>query len=810
MNGESAELHLLLESVNALLVQSEQGFVYDFFRNDPLLVDTVRSLQECTLLVENVPSEQAGISSENSEQQLKNRLGSIGHRTEVQVLRTNSVAQTSARVTFLSTELFEQGIAILLAFRSRMIDGVFWDVTVQTERLLLPVARAVARRLRDEFVRHIASQFAKFLNERLRGVRSLFGPTLGAALSDWIRLHHPEALPMNLRYSTHPAFRHALEDRGFTVSQDVAHRIDLERLVQDLDDIRINNNPHVLSSNTPAPISPPAAARTEEGTLTMRHSVEPSVRPDTGEHSRYSISSIHRDFISRRNDRLLGQGWNDTTRMRQIDDRFWVDFRCELGRGSGGTMVFRGVMKVDSFGSVILQPVAMKRMVGMRDAEILSVEVEIQKRLHELSPDHFADVFAIVPYDADCFIVQEFCIGSLDDRLESALLLESPIPMPNSEKMYVFQTLCNAIKQMHSHLWVHRDIRPCNVLISRTGKIKLADFGISHCLAASAVLPSRIRNMPTVDRINIGANINSPVPTNGLAGEFQPFEVVSVLRRFHSAVSDGGVVQGNDDTRSPRLSGGIVPCSFFQDVFMLGMTMSYVFLDGNLPFGNGSREAAGHQSDFILKRQTPQYLESCLRTRAPMLFYLLEWMLLHDEQARPKITDLLTHPFFLSHDGLEGFFMRLYDKIALGTQDIPAFLDDSRLLALFVQRPVAWASGILTVETCLPLELAPHFRIGLQTENRFANMIVPRLITYIRHALQHSRELPLDVKVAAISACFGEHSGRAVNEVVFWSPVTGWLLPCVYRLMTMMQREIIDIHLEDLEILTFAPANGQS
>ena len=45
--------------------------------------------------------------------------------------------------------------------------------------------------------------------------------------------------------------------------------------------------------------------------------------------------------------------------------------------------------------------------------------------------------------------------------------------------MLVLQDSCNALKYAHSKNIIHRDIKPGNILISRRGEIKLADFGIA-------------------------------------------------------------------------------------------------------------------------------------------------------------------------------------------------------------------------------------------------------------------------------------------------------------------------------------------
>lgn len=50
---------------------------------------------------------------------------------------------------------------------------------------------------------------------------------------------------------------------------------------------------------------------------------------------------------------------------------------------------------------------------------------------------------------------------------------------PMLVKSYLFQ-LINGIAFCHSHRVLHRDLKPQNLLIDRTGKLKLADFGLAR------------------------------------------------------------------------------------------------------------------------------------------------------------------------------------------------------------------------------------------------------------------------------------------------------------------------------------------
>ena len=67
---------------------------------------------------------------------------------------------------------------------------------------------------------------------------------------------------------------------------------------------------------------------------------------------------------------------------------------------------------------------------------------------------------------------------------------------PLAEKLKLFCELCDAVAAAHRELVVHRDIKNSNILISRDGRLKLIDFGISKLLNSDeAGLPAMMSKM---------------------------------------------------------------------------------------------------------------------------------------------------------------------------------------------------------------------------------------------------------------------------------------------------------------------------
>ncbi len=72
-------------------------------------------------------------------------------------------------------------------------------------------------------------------------------------------------------------------------------------------------------------------------------------------------------------------------------------------------------------------------------------------------------------------LVFEFLDRDLKAHLDS---LASPL-QPTLIKTYLYQLL-RGLAVCHSNRIVHRDVKPQNLLIDRTGVLKLADFGLSR------------------------------------------------------------------------------------------------------------------------------------------------------------------------------------------------------------------------------------------------------------------------------------------------------------------------------------------
>ncbi|MDS1029872.1 Stk1 family PASTA domain-containing Ser/Thr kinase [Bacillota bacterium LX-D] len=81
------------------------------------------------------------------------------------------------------------------------------------------------------------------------------------------------------------------------------------------------------------------------------------------------------------------------------------------------------------------------------------------------------------------YLVMEYVEGS---NLKEVIQQEAPLE-PLKAIDYLMQIL-DALEHAHEHMIIHRDIKPHNILVTKSGKLKVTDFGIAQAASTAATV----------------------------------------------------------------------------------------------------------------------------------------------------------------------------------------------------------------------------------------------------------------------------------------------------------------------------------
>nr|WP_120492275.1 protein kinase [Corynebacterium lactis] len=161
-----------------------------------------------------------------------------------------------------------------------------------------------------------------------------------------------------------------------------------------------------------------------------------------------------------------------------LDERYLIG--ATIARGGMSTVYRATDLRLD-------RPVAAKVM-DPRYVDDASFRARFEREARAVA--HLNDESLVNVYDqgtdraGHVFLIMEFVDGGTLREL-----LRERGPMPPHAATAVMRSVLRALSVAHSRGMVHRDVKPENVLISSTGKVKLADFGLVRA-AADAKLTS--------------------------------------------------------------------------------------------------------------------------------------------------------------------------------------------------------------------------------------------------------------------------------------------------------------------------------
>ncbi|XP_042355167.1 serine/threonine-protein kinase 36 [Plectropomus leopardus] len=155
-----------------------------------------------------------------------------------------------------------------------------------------------------------------------------------------------------------------------------------------------------------------------------------------------------------------------------------------VGEGSFGR-VYKGRKRFTG------QVVALKFMpkVGRSEKELRSLKREIEI-MRDLQHPNIVQLFDSFETETEVVVVTEYAEGQLFQ------ILEDDGHLPESQVREIACQLVSALYYLHSHRILHRDMKPQNILLGKSGVVKLCDFGFARAMSVSTLVLTSIKGTP--------------------------------------------------------------------------------------------------------------------------------------------------------------------------------------------------------------------------------------------------------------------------------------------------------------------------
>lgn len=260
------------------------------------------------------------------------------------------------------------------------------------------------------------------------------------------------------------------------------------------------------------------------------------------------------------------------------------------------------------------------RMEGERDGFPVTAVREI-KLLQSLNHHNIVKLLEVMVERNDCFMVFEYLSHDL-----TGLLNHPSFTLTSAHKKHLAKQLFEGLDYLHKRSVLHRDIKAANILVSRDGELKLADFGLARFYNKNAK-----RKQDYTNRV-ITIWYRSP---ELLLGETQygpsvdvwsaACVLVEIFTRHAIFPGDGGEINQLDKIYN-----------------VLGTPSRAEW--------PGVSELAWYELLRPAQRLPSTFAEKYKDRLSPAAYELLSAMFLYDPNARPSASDVLEHPYFTTED----------------------------------------------------------------------------------------------------------------------------------------------------------------
>ncbi|KAL7324606.1 hypothetical protein PS15p_209775 [Mucor circinelloides] len=279
-----------------------------------------------------------------------------------------------------------------------------------------------------------------------------------------------------------------------------------------------------------------------------------------------------------------------------------------VGEGTYG-VVYRVVDKKTK------QIVALKKIRMERETDGMPVsslrEISILKRMRHQNIVNVTDV-AVGPRLESIFLVMEYCeqdLGSLLDMVST--------PYTPSEIKCLMLQLLKGLEYCHSHSIIHRDLKMSNLLLTSSGLLKIADFGLARTLS----LPGK------------------PMTPNVVTLWYRAPEVLFGDSNYTTSIDlwSAGCIMGELMQHKPLLPGNTEQAQLDMIVKLLGSPNDTIW-PGFSKLPSAKLLVLPKQSFSNIKEVFPRYSENTLALLAGLLTY--------NPRSRFNVKQAMAHPYF--------------------------------------------------------------------------------------------------------------------------------------------------------------------
>lgn len=160
------------------------------------------------------------------------------------------------------------------------------------------------------------------------------------------------------------------------------------------------------------------------------------------------------------------------------------EVRSKLGEGSMG-LVYRAFDARLQTEVVLKVPTA----ATLSDPEFAERFQREIRSLVQLKHPHIVTIHDVGEHEGVPYVVMQFLSGgSLRDRIYEG---SRQIPQPPASLQAWLMNVARALDFIHQQHFIHRDVKPANILFDQFGNAYLSDFGLAKALSASDAEPAK-------------------------------------------------------------------------------------------------------------------------------------------------------------------------------------------------------------------------------------------------------------------------------------------------------------------------------